>query len=210
MYRLKLNAASQAELYLQARDRMAQLLPGWSDTSLSDPAVALLELFSYLSEVQNRRIDTLQDECYLAFLRLLSLPPRQLACARLLAEADGPLLPWPGMRFLVDGVPFEAVNVPSPECRRTVQAALVRGGTPCFLREDVPCPRPPGHPWSWRLRLTLRSLPKPPSPSGWSFSRRRAASRRRRPHRPLSGSSLRYGQGTPGWMSPAVTAPAVC
>lgn len=153
MYRLKLNAASQAELYLQARDRMAQLLPGWSDTSLSDPAVALLELFSYLSEVQNRRIDTLQDECYLAFLRLLSLPPRQLACARLLAEADGPLLPWPGMRFLVDGVPFEAVNVPSPECRRTVQAALVRGGTPCFLREDVPLSPAPETPL--KLEITL-------------------------------------------------------
>lgn len=45
---------------------MAQLVPGWSDAIASDPATALLELTSYLSTAQNRELNRLREEHYLA------------------------------------------------------------------------------------------------------------------------------------------------
>ena len=43
MYALNLDGSSWQELYRHACDRMAQLVPGWSDEIPSDPAVAALK-----------------------------------------------------------------------------------------------------------------------------------------------------------------------
>ena len=48
MYALNLDGSSWQELYRHACDRMAQLVPGWSDEIPSDPAVALLVLLLVL------------------------------------------------------------------------------------------------------------------------------------------------------------------
>ena len=98
MYSLNLDGASWQELYQRACARMAQLVPGWSDAIPSDPAVALLELTSYLATVQNREIDRLREEHYAAYLKLLRKAPRTLAPARLIAALEGEGAIWPGMR----------------------------------------------------------------------------------------------------------------
>ena len=82
MYSLNLDTTDQRQLYERACARMAQLVPGWSDAIPSDPAVALLELVSYLSNAQNREINTLRERHYLAFLGLIGGAPRQPLPAR--------------------------------------------------------------------------------------------------------------------------------
>jgi len=137
LYAYDLNTASQEELYGRACARMAQMVPGWSDAIPSDPAVALLELASFLSAVQNREINTLRERHYLAYLGLLGESPRRLVPARLLAVPEQGGLPWPGMRFEIDGVPFEAAEVSDRECQ-VREAALLRDGCRFPLRRDAP------------------------------------------------------------------------
>lgn len=97
-------------LYRQARDCMAQLLPGWSDQIPSDPAVAVLELAACLSAAQNRRLEQVREEHWLAYLKLLGERPAQLTPARLLARPASRAGLCEGMRFYIDGVPFEAAD----------------------------------------------------------------------------------------------------
>lgn len=138
MYSLNLNTTQPAKLYEQALGRMAQLLPSWSDAIPSDPAVALLELASYLSHVQNRALNAVQERHYLAYLKLLGQTPRQLAPARMLAVPVGSSQVRPGMRFEIAGVPFEASDVPYTGPCRISGVALAQGGRRDILREDAP------------------------------------------------------------------------
>ena len=173
MYSLNLNTAGQKELYDRACDRMAQLLPGWGDDIPSDPAVALLELASYLSHMQDREINAIREQHYHAYLKLLGQTPGKLSPARMLAVPCGPVRPWPGMRFEMDGVPFETADVPYTGPCQVKGVSLAQGGRRAVLREDVPlmftpeapagleialsAPLPPGVP----VRLWLELQPEP-------------------------------------------------
>lgn len=156
---LNLNTDGQAELYERACGRMAQLLPGWSDAIPSDPAVALLELVSYLSYVQNREIGAIRARHYLAYLNLLGRAPRQLAPARMRAVPVGCAKPWPGMRFEIDGVPFEVDGAAYTGPCRVEDVSLEQGGRRSALREDAPLAFTPEAPAV--LSITL-SAPLPP------------------------------------------------
>lgn len=173
MYSLNLNTTRQEELYEQACGRMAQLFPGWSDAVPSDPAVALLELASYLSHMQNREINVLRERHYRAYLKLLGQMPGKLAPARMLAVPCGSVRPWAGMRFEMDGVPFEAADVPYAGPCQVRDISLTQGGHRAVLREDAPLiftretpaeleivlsePLPPGVP----VQLWLELQPEP-------------------------------------------------
>lgn len=138
MYSLNLDGASWQELYQRACARMAQLVPGWSDAIPSDPAVALLELTSYLATVQNREIDRMREEHYTAYLKLLGKAPQTLTPARLMAVPEGDGAIWPGMRFDIDGVPFEVEEAPGDGWRRVQKISLLQGRRRSALREDAP------------------------------------------------------------------------
>lgn len=163
MYSLTLDTASRQELYDRACGRMAQLIPGWSDAIPSDPAVALLELASYLSSVQNREIDTLRERHYLAYLKLLGESPRPLTPARLRAVPveGGP--PWPGLRFSIDGVPFEVMDAPENGACQVRETLLIQGGRSTALRRDSPLVIAPGAPAGLELRFDAPLPPDPPA-----------------------------------------------
>lgn len=162
MYSLNLDTANQQELYERACARMARLVPGWSDAIPSDPAVVLLELASCLSAVQNREINTLRERHYLAYLKLIGQSPRQLLPARLLAVPVQGGLPWPGLRFEIDGVPFETADVPGQECR-VREVSLIQNARRMTLRSDAPLAianRPPAE-----LEITLDTALAPNIPA---------------------------------------------
>ena len=104
-----LNQTNQADLYTRLCSRMSEMVPGWSDDIPSDPAVAILELVSYLSDMQNQRINAVSAEHYRAYLKLLDGKQRSAAPAELLARDIGDKRTYPGQRFWIDGVPFEVV-----------------------------------------------------------------------------------------------------
>ena len=153
MYSLNLDGASWQELYQRACARMAQLVPGWSDAIPSDPAVALLELASYLAAVQNREIDRLREEHYTAYLKLLGETPQTLTPARLMAVPEGDGAIWPGMRFDIDGVPFEVEEALEDSGRRLQKISLFQGRRRSVLREDTPLIV--GHDAPAELEMTL-------------------------------------------------------
>lgn len=124
---IDLHTLRQQELYRHACTRMAELSPGWSDDFPSDPAVAVLELASYLSDLQLGHINALESSHYAAFLRLLGQKPVERAPASLLARPLTPNRPYPGQRFWIDGVPYEAVDGTAAS-GEIGQVLLERGG----------------------------------------------------------------------------------
>ncbi len=128
--------AGQAALYDRACRRMAELVPGWSDAIPSDPAAAILELASFLSDLQNRRLEAVGPAHFTAYGKLLGGELRDPAPAVLLARPAGAERPWPGQRFSVDGVPFEVVHSGGPEGGGA--AVLLEGGG--VWRGEAPLP----------------------------------------------------------------------
>lgn len=133
-----------ARLYELARNRMAERLPGWNDEVPSDPAAAVLELAARLGDLMNRTFDRVEPRHELAYLKLLGEAPKETAPASLLARTLNRTGLYPGKRFWVDGVPFEAENVgadltPAAHVRvRTDGEWRLLDGAPLPLVGDAP------------------------------------------------------------------------
>lgn len=162
MESLNPDAAGRRQLYERTCARMAQLIPGWSDAIPSDPAVAVLELAAYLSSAQNREIDTLREPHYLAYLKLLGESPREPAPARLLAAPARGGLPWPGLRFEIDGVPFEVSDAPQDGACQVREVSLIQGTRHSALRRDAPLVLAHGAPA--QLEITFAAPLAPDAP----------------------------------------------
>jgi len=139
----------------QQLEEVAQGLFGRKLEGLDDKEiyVALLELTSYLATVQNREIDRLREEHYAAYLKLLGEAPQTLTPARLMAVPEGDGAIWPGMRFDIDGVPFEVEEAPGDGWRRVQKISLLQGRRRSALREDAPLIV--GHDAPAELEMTL-------------------------------------------------------
>lgn len=68
-----LDDRSFLDLVAQARERIAHSCPTWTDLSVHDPGMALVEAFAYLTEVMIYRINQLPEKAYIAFLNLLGV-----------------------------------------------------------------------------------------------------------------------------------------
>ncbi len=69
------------DLVTQARERIRQSCPTWTDLSVSDPGVALLEAFAYLTEVMIYRLNQVPEKAYVSFLNLLGVSRHPPAAA---------------------------------------------------------------------------------------------------------------------------------
>jgi Baseplate J-like protein len=75
-----------ADLIKAAQDRIRTTCPEWTDFSVSDPGMALLDAFAYLTEMMIYRLNRVPAKAYVEFLRLLgvNLIPPQAAGVTLL------------------------------------------------------------------------------------------------------------------------------
>jgi hypothetical protein len=64
-----------------ARDRIRASCPEWTDLSPSDPGVALIDVFAYLTEILIYRVNRIPEKAYVEFLRLLGVTLRPAAAA---------------------------------------------------------------------------------------------------------------------------------
>lgn len=69
-------------LLADARQRIAQAAPGWTDLSPGDPGIVLLEVFAYLIDQMIYRLNRLPQKAYVAFLRLMGVKLQPPAAAR--------------------------------------------------------------------------------------------------------------------------------
>lgn len=61
------------DLVTEARERIRQTSPDWTDLSVHDPGMALVEAFAYLTEIMIYRVNRLPEKAYVAFLNLLGV-----------------------------------------------------------------------------------------------------------------------------------------
>src|SRR4051795_3431970 len=69
----------------EARRRIPQYCPEWTDHNLSDPGITLLELFAWMTDLLLYRLNRVPDKNHIAFLDLLGirLQPARPAVANL-------------------------------------------------------------------------------------------------------------------------------
>jgi hypothetical protein len=81
-----------AQLVEDARQRILVACPEWTDLSVSDPGMILLESFAYLTDAMIYRLNRVSDKAYIAFLQLLgvNLLPPEAASVKLLFQLPHP------------------------------------------------------------------------------------------------------------------------
>ncbi|WP_020576028.1 putative baseplate assembly protein [Actinopolymorpha alba] len=69
------------DLVLEARERIARTCPTWTDLSIHDPGMVLVEVFAHLMEVMLYRLNRVPEKAYVEFLNLLRVPRHPPAAA---------------------------------------------------------------------------------------------------------------------------------
>lgn len=64
------------EIFKSAKSEIPKIYPGWTDHNPSDPGITILELLSYLAEVQQYHLNFIHKGHYLRYLKLLGTAPR--------------------------------------------------------------------------------------------------------------------------------------
>jgi predicted phage baseplate assembly protein len=89
------------DLVNEARLRVSQACPEWTEHNVSDPGITLIELFAWMTEMTIYRLNRVPDKLHVALLELLGI------------RLDPPSAAQGSLRFrLADGVP-EAVRIPA-------------------------------------------------------------------------------------------------
>ncbi len=91
----------------QAKKRIADIFPMWTDYNYHDPGITLLELFAWMKEMQQFHMDRIGEESVREYLRLVGVEPYRKRASRAVVRLDG----FPGTQFFPEGSRFYAGNV---------------------------------------------------------------------------------------------------
>ena len=107
------------DLVSEAKRRIAAYFPEWTDHNESDPGIALVQLFAWLTETSLFRLNQVPDDrMYVSFLDLIGFGPAPAVSARAIVEVK--MTPGSGLHELTpyelrltapgktDEIPFEA------------------------------------------------------------------------------------------------------
>ena len=72
----------QSDLVDEARRRIINYCPEWTEYNLSDPGITLIELFAWMTELMVYRLNRVPDKNYLKFLEMLGLQRASASSAR--------------------------------------------------------------------------------------------------------------------------------
>jgi hypothetical protein len=87
-----LDDRSFQQLLDEAKKRLKQVCPDWTDQTSSDPGMVLLELFAYLSETMIYRLNRLPDKVFIELLRLIGVklePPAAAMTTLIFSRSNG-------------------------------------------------------------------------------------------------------------------------
>lgn len=101
------------DLMTAARERIQQSCPAWTDLSVHDPGVALVETFAYLTEVMIYRLNQLPEKAYVAFLNLLGVSRHEPSAA------------WADVVFTRSGADQALIRIPAG-----LRVSAARGADP--------------------------------------------------------------------------------
>ncbi len=72
----------QSDLVDEARKRITQYCPEWTEYNLSDPGITLIELFAWMTELLAYRLNRVPEKNYIKFLELLGMRYQPASSAR--------------------------------------------------------------------------------------------------------------------------------
>ena len=72
----------QRDLVDEARKRIINYCPEWTEYNLSDPGITLIELFAWMTELMIYRLNRVPDKNYIKFLEMLGLQQKPAHSAR--------------------------------------------------------------------------------------------------------------------------------
>lgn len=113
-----------AQLVDEARKRIATSCPTWTDLSVGDPGMTLIEVFAFMTETLGYSVNRIPDKAYVEFLRLLGVTLMPPASATVNLEFT-----------LSQGTP-KPTEIPRGT-RVTVGRADSSGTAPVFVTEKV-------------------------------------------------------------------------
>jgi predicted phage baseplate assembly protein len=88
------------DLVNEARTRIAQACPEWTEHNVSDPGITLIELFAWMTELTIYRLNRVPDKLHVALLELLGI------------RLDPPSAATVDVRFRLTGPAQESVPIP--------------------------------------------------------------------------------------------------
>ena len=95
----------QRDLVDEARKRIIQYCPEWTEYNLSDPGITLIELFSWMTEMMVYRLNRVPEMNYLKFLEMLGMKLMPASSARtdltFWLSAGLPLTPGDNLKVLI-------------------------------------------------------------------------------------------------------------
>ena len=97
------------DLVNEARLRIAQSCPEWTEHNVSDPGVTLIELFAWMTEMVIYRLNRIPDKLHVALMELLGIALEPATAAR----AD--------LRFRLAAPPTQAVFIPASSTEVSTQ-----------------------------------------------------------------------------------------
>lgn len=103
------------DIFKSAKAEISKIYPGWSNHNTSDPGIMILELLSYLTEVQQYRLNYIHRGHYLRYLKLLGAAPRAKTPSKTYLKLGGSgMLPEKTL-FFADELPFETAYACTPD-----------------------------------------------------------------------------------------------
>lgn len=78
----KIDNRTAQDIVDEAKRRIPELFPDWTDHNVSDPGVALVELFAWMTESLIYQVNQVPDRMYLKFLDFLGITARPPTAAR--------------------------------------------------------------------------------------------------------------------------------
>jgi predicted phage baseplate assembly protein len=98
------------ELVSEARLRIAQTCPEWTEHNVSDPGITLIELFAWMTDMLIYRVNRIPDKLHVALLELLGV------------QLHGPTAARTRVRFRLAAAPEQPLEIPAG----TTEVATVR------------------------------------------------------------------------------------
>lgn len=122
------------EIVSDARRMIPKMMPQWTDENAHDPGITMIELFSWLTEMQQYYLNRVTTKNELAFLRLLGVQLKQAASAATdvtFGEVEKELLLPEGTKLLAEDQPFET-DAPLWLFPASIDRVLVSAGAETF------------------------------------------------------------------------------
>lgn len=95
------------DIFKGAKEEAVKLCPEWTNHNTSDPGITLLELMSWLAEVQRYHLNSINERHFLRYLKLHGKPPRCSVPAKTYLKLSGGGFAPKGSVFYADEIPFE-------------------------------------------------------------------------------------------------------